>query len=89
MIWVKYVPYLKGETNRNNPIRVSEDIIRVPKEFFKLYKDVLLTMDVFFVDNIPFFLTLIRKIDITAVSYLLTYKSRDIFKAFGAFMYYI
>ena len=48
LIWVKDVPYLKGKTTRKNPIRVTEDLIRVPKEFLKLNKDVFLTMDIYF-----------------------------------------
>ena len=27
----KYMPYLKGKTNRTKPIRVTKDLIRVPK----------------------------------------------------------
>ena len=32
-IWGKYLPYLKGKTNRKNPILLNEDLIRFPKEF--------------------------------------------------------
>ena len=46
-IWGKDVLYLKGKTTRKKPVRVTEDIIRVPKEFLKLNKYVFLTMEGF------------------------------------------
>ena len=39
-------------------------------------------MDIFFVNNIPFLITLSRKIDFTSVSNFPTQTSRDIFKYF-------
>jgi hypothetical protein len=44
--------------------------LKVPKEFMSMHKDVYLTMDIFFVVKIPFFLTLSRKIDFTSVAHL-------------------
>ena len=79
---VRDAPYLKGNTNRKNTIQVSEYLIRVPRECIKIHKDVFLTMDIFFVDKITFFLTLIRNIDFTDTSHLSFYKARDIFKDF-------
>ena len=32
----KYMSYLKVKMTRKKPIRVTEDLIRVPKEFFKI-----------------------------------------------------
>ena len=61
---------------------MTEEIIRVPKEFLKLNKDVFLTMDVFFVNKIPFLITLRRKIDFIATSHLPTKTARYIFKSF-------
>ena len=61
---------------------MTEDFIRAPEEFLKLNKDVLLTMDIFFVNKIPFLIILSRKIDFTATSHLPTQKDRDIIKAF-------
>ena len=76
------MPYLKGENTRKKPILVTEDLIRVPKDFFKLNKDVFLTMDIFFVNKIPLLIKLSCKIDFTDTSHLRTQKSRDISKAF-------
>jgi len=36
---------------------VARDLVKVPKEFMKLHKEVFLTVDLFFVKKIPFFLT--------------------------------
>ena len=33
LIWGKDVPYLKVKTTSKNPIQVTEDLIRFPKEF--------------------------------------------------------
>ena len=70
--------------NSKNPIRVTEDLIRVPKEFLKLNKYVLLTMDIFFVNNIPFLITLIRNIDFTATSNFPTKNLETYSNPFGA-----
>ena len=69
-------PYIKGKTTRKKPIQVTEDIIRLPKDFLKLNKYVFLTMDIFLVDNIPFLIKLIRNIDFTATSKSPTQKAR-------------
>ena len=45
-------------------------------------KDLFLTMDVFFVNKIPFLITFSRNIDFTATSHFPTQKSRYIFKSF-------
>ena len=82
MISGKDVPYLKGEITRKKPIRVNEDLIRVPKEISKINKYISLTRDIFFVNKIPFLITLSRKIDFTAISHLPTQIARYIFKSF-------
>jgi hypothetical protein len=56
--------------------------VKVPKELLKLHKDVFLTTDIFFVKNIPFFLTLSRKICFTAVNHLADRTVPQMFKAF-------
>ena len=82
LIWLKDVRYLKGGMTRKKPIRLTEDIIRVPKKFLKINKDALLPMDIFFVNKIPFLITLSRNIDFTAPSHLTTQTSIYIFKYF-------
>ena len=49
-----------------------------------------MTMDIFFVNGIPFFITLSRKIDFTSVSHLANRKIKSIFTAFSElYRYYI
>jgi hypothetical protein len=68
--WGKNITVLKGKTNWSKPHPVARDYVKVPNELLKLHKEVLLTTDIFFVNNIPFFLTLSRKIVFTAVNHL-------------------
>ena len=82
MIRVKDIPYLKGYTQRKNPTILYEDLIIVRKECLKLHKYVFLTMDILFVDKIPFLITLSQKIDLTAEIQFSTHKAIDIFKSF-------
>jgi hypothetical protein len=59
-------------------------------EFMKLHKEVFLTTDIFFVNKIPFFLTLSRKICFTAVNHLADRTVPHIFKAFKEmYQYYL
>jgi hypothetical protein len=58
------------------------DFVKVPKDLLKLHKEVTMTADIFFVNKIPFFLTLSRKICFTAVNHLLDRKVATIYKAF-------
>ena len=41
---------------------MAVDLEQVPEDMVKLHKDIYLTADMFFVNGIPFFLTLSRKI---------------------------
>ena len=69
---------------------MKRDIVKVPKELMKLHKDIYLTEDIFFVNKIPFFLTLSRRIMFTAVHYLANRTVPQIFNAFKEiFTYYL
>jgi hypothetical protein len=61
-IWGKNVMVLKGKTTRTKPDPVARDFVKVPMELLKLHKEVYITADLFFVNKIPFFLTLSCKI---------------------------
>jgi hypothetical protein len=61
-IWGKNIAALKGKTIRSKSIPVARDYAKVPMELMKLHNEVFLTTDIFFVNKIPFFLTLILKI---------------------------
>ena len=89
-IWGKNISALKGKTTRSKPSPVARDFVKVPKELLKLHKDIFLTMDIFFVNKIPFFLTLSRKICFTAVNHLANRKVPEIFEAFKEiYQYYL
>jgi hypothetical protein len=53
-LWGKNVAALKGNNPRSKPHPVTEDFVTVPTELLKLHKNVFLTLDVFFVNKIPF-----------------------------------
>ena len=81
-IWGKSVPDLKLNTTRKKPIPVAGDLVQVPGELLKLHKYVYLTADMWFVNSIPLFLTLSKKILFTAVDNISSRKVDTIFKAF-------
>ena len=81
-IWVKSVPDFKLNTTRNKPIPVEDDMVQVPKDLVKLHKYIYLMADIFFVNSIPFFLTLISNIWFIAVNELSNIKVETILKAF-------
>jgi hypothetical protein len=81
-IWGKNIAALKGKTTRSKSIPVARDYVKVPMELMNLHKEVFLTTYIFFVNNIPFFLTLSRKICFTAVNHLADRTVPHIFKAF-------
>ena len=89
-IWGKNVPALKGKTTRSKPRPVARDFVKVPVEILKLHKEVFLTANIFFVNKIPFFLTLSCKICFTAVNHLADRTVLEIFKAFKEiYQYYL
>jgi hypothetical protein len=86
----KNIAALKSKTTRSKSIPVARDYVKVPMDLMKLHKEVLLTTDIFFVDKIPFFLTLSQKIYFTAVNHLTDRTVPLIFKAFkDMYQYYL
>jgi hypothetical protein len=89
-IWGKDISALKGKTTRKKTNPVARDFIKVPKELLQLHKEIFLTVDIFFVNKIPFLLTLSRKICFTAVNHLAGRTVPQIFKAFKeVYQYYL
>jgi hypothetical protein len=80
-IWGKNIAVLKGNTARSKTHLVDRDHVKVTKELLKVHKEVFLTTDIFFVNKIPFFLTLSRKICFTAVNHLADRTVPQIFNA--------
>jgi hypothetical protein len=89
-IWGKNIAALKGKTTQRKTHPVARDFVKVTKELFKLHKEVFLKTDIFFVNKIPFFLTLSRNICFTAVNHLADKTVPQIFKAFKEmYQYYL
>jgi hypothetical protein len=80
-IWGKNFAALKGRTTGSKTHPVARDYMKVPKELLKLHKEVFLTTYIFFVNKIPFFLTLSHNICFTAVNHLADRTVPHIFKA--------
>jgi hypothetical protein len=71
-IWGPNVAALKGKTVRKRVEPVKTDIVSIPKEICELHKEVTLTINIFFVNKISFFLTLSRVLYFTTVTTYLT-----------------
>jgi hypothetical protein len=78
----KNIAALKGKTTWSKSILVVRDYVKVPMELIKIHKELFLTTNIFFVNKIPFFLTLSRKIFFTAVNHLVDCTVLQIFNAF-------
>ncbi len=83
-IWGPNVALLKEKTVRWKPPFVMEDVIEVPKEIQQLHKRVTLTIDIFFVNSVPYFVTLRLRICFLLVMHLQNRKFGTIFKALKA-----
>ena len=90
MIWGKSVAALKGKTVRSKPKPVRADAIMIPRELKYLQKSVMLVFDIFFVDMVPFFLTVSRKLRYTTITHLAKRTCKVVFNAFvGVYKFYL
>ena len=70
-IWGPNIATLKGKTMRKGADAVKvESLIPIPKELLAMHKDVVLAIDIFFVNKVPFFAILSRNICFTTVTHL-------------------
>lgn len=83
-IWGKNIAALKGKTVRKSPTPVQGTTLKIPRDIFNLCKEVILYADLFFVNKIPFFITLSERLDFTAGYHLGNRTVAEIFKAFVA-----
>jgi len=90
-IWGRNIAALKGKTTHRTADAVKvESIIPIPKEMLAMHKNVVLAIDIFFVNKIPFFATLSRNICFTTVTHLANRTLQTIFNAFrGIYNYYL
>ena len=75
---------IKNNQMKNCEVLVASDLIEIPKDITYLKKKVFLTADIFFVNGIPFFMSLRRKIDFRGMSHLKRRTAEIIFDAFKA-----
>ena len=80
-IWGPNIAELKGKTTRKTPRVVKLDIIQIPKKSREFHRQVSLSIDIFFVNNIPFLITLSRNIRFTIVTHLADRRAKTIFKS--------
>ena len=59
-----------GKTIRRKPKQVDSDRVEIPREFQILHKSVTLVACVFFVNGIPFFITISRKLRFVTVKHM-------------------
>jgi hypothetical protein len=81
-IWGKSIPTLKGKTTRKQPDMVVSNLIDIPKEFLYLHRNVAVTVDMFFVHNIPFFISLSDNICFTGTTHLENKSGKSLALAF-------
>ena len=81
-IWGSNVASLKGKTTRTVPDPVPTDMVAIPAEIRNIHRIVTISIDVFFINKVPFFLTLSRKICFSTVTHLANRKIGTIFTAF-------
>ncbi len=81
-IWGLNIAALKGKTTHSTPKPVKSDIVTIPTGIREIHRIVTLSIDVFFVNKIPFLLTLSRKICFSTVTHLSNQKVSTIFTAF-------
>ena len=88
-IWGKECCALKGHTTRKKIIPVTEDLIQAPKELIKLHRDIIMTVDILFMNKTPLFLILSRNICFTTVHHIADRKDTTIYTAFNeVYIYY-
>jgi hypothetical protein len=80
--WGRNIAALKGKTTRSTPQHVVTDIVKIPVKIRDLHKFITISIDIFFVNKIIFFIMLSRKICFTTVTHLSNCKVNMIFKAF-------
>jgi hypothetical protein len=81
-IWGPDIAALKGKTPRSKPTPVVSDFVKIPESILDMHKDVILSADIFFVNKIPFFMTISRNICFLTVNHLADRKPEMIFAAY-------
>ena len=69
-VWGPNIAALKGKTTCRMPQAVTRDVVLIPKEIRELHYMVELSVDIFFINGIPFFVTISRNLRFTTVTHL-------------------
>jgi Zinc knuckle len=69
-VYGKNIAALKGKTVRASPSPVVTDYVEVPPEILEANSNIVLTADVFFVNKVPFFMSLSREVVFTTVEHI-------------------
>jgi hypothetical protein len=80
-VWGPSIAMLKGKMVRKTSPVVRQDIIEILKKIWELHKDNTLTMDIFIVNKIPFFITYSLVICFLSVTHLSNRKALTIFNS--------
>ena len=89
-IWGANIVSLKGKTMHHTPDAVAINVVGIPRKIRNLHKIVTLSMDIFFVNAIPFLLTLSHNLCFTTITHLADRTIKSMYKAFkGIFTYYL
>ena len=88
-IWGKKIAALKVNTAQSKPNTLARDSVKFPVDLLKLHIEVFLTLEIFFVNKIPFF-TLSRKICFIVVNHLAKRTVLQIFATYKEiYQYYL
>ena len=87
-VWGKNIAALKRNTTWRNPNVVAKDQVKIPVRFIKFYKEVFLKCNIFFMNEIPFFVRLSLNIYFASVNHLANFIMPEIFKSFEELYHY-
>ena len=74
-------PILRGTKTRENPDRVTEGRIEIPRDFYRLHKFVTLSADLMFVGGLPFLITSSRHIKSANAEFVPTRTAQQLAKS--------
>ena len=82
VIFAPNCPRIREATTRDTKVlRMKEQRVGIPRDFYKLHKMVTITADVMFVSGVPFLVTFSRKIKIWTAEFIPKWKARLIDKS--------
>ena len=74
-------PILRGAKTRENPDRVTEGRIEIPRDFYRLHKFVTLSADLVLVGGLPFLIASSRHIKLATAEFVPTHTAWQLSKS--------